>query len=236
MYITKELIQKTEIVSTVLQTAKGNDLSCVLQNVRGNTWDFLLPDSAEAVDSAEFLRIQKKDCVISIPVVIVDSGAGFVVLALEPVPELQTITEEFLSFEKVNNDFNRRKDERFVISRDNVSEFGLSGLEQKLFLPSCRIEQPCAVVDVSLHGIRFLTRFNPAFRDSDSFILRLEFSGPQEVAFLKVHKVFCKLKTGNTGESVFATVSGQILEPVSLVWQDRILQFIDNLALKKTIL
>ncbi|MBR1640613.1 MAG: hypothetical protein IJ688_14660 [Treponema sp.] len=123
--------------------------------------------------------------------------------------------------------YGRRKEPRIKISKENFLQLGLSSIEQKIFSKTAKLIQPCAIVDVSVHGVCLITGFeNPAFKNIENFHLQLLFTNPEQTAILQCHKVHSKLN--RTENRVFATFSCQLLEPIHYVWKERILKMIEN--------
>ena len=81
-----------------------------------------------------------------------------------------------------------------TLTKNNYKNFGLSSAEQKIFSKTAKIIQPCALLDVSVHGICIITPFeNPAFKNIENFHLQLSFSNPEQTVILQCHKVHTRL-------------------------------------------
>ncbi|MDE6245889.1 MAG: hypothetical protein K2M50_09590, partial [Treponemataceae bacterium] len=105
--------------------------------------------------------------------------------------------------------------------------FGLESPEQKVFVRSKKIIQPCAIVDASIHGVCIITPFSDGFKDVENFCVKVGFSSPVESAIMEAHKVHSRLV--KTERSVFAKVSAQLLEPISHIWKGRVARLIEEL-------
>lgn len=123
--------------------------------------------------------------------------------------------------------YGRRKEPRIKITKENYSQLGITSIEQKIFSKAIKLIQPCAIIDVSVHGVCLITSFeNPSFKNLENFHLQLLFTNPEQTAILQCHKVHSKVN--KTDNRVFATFSCQLLEPIHYVWKERILKMIEN--------
>ena len=90
-----------------------------------------------------------------------------------------------------------------------------------------KIQQPCAVVDASIHGICIITPCtDQRMKDCDSFNVMLNFVNPEQAIVLKCHKVHAQLK--KTESKIYARISCQLLEPIHFVWKERVIKLLES--------
>lgn len=88
-------------------------------------------------------------------------------------------------------------------------------------------QQPCAVVDASIHGICIITPCtDQRMRDCDSFNVMLNFVNPEQTIVLKCHKVHAQLK--KTESKIYARISCQLLEPIHFAWKERVIKLLES--------
>lgn len=120
----------------------------------------------------------------------------------------------------------RRSENRFPIGKEHYKDFGLSSVEQAIFIPQMKFVQPCAIVDVSFHGLQIITPYdNQTIKKENLFFVKLDFV-PKELVVVKIHKVNARLN--NIGEKTYANISCQLLEPINFSWKRRIIQMLKN--------
>ena len=123
--------------------------------------------------------------------------------------------------------YGRRKEPRVHIGKEKATQFGLTSIEQKLFSHQAKIIQPCAISDVSLHGICIITPFDDhQFKNIKNFNIQITFSEPNQTVNLEAHKVHTKLN--HITNKTFATISCQLLEPISYVWKERVIKMLES--------
>ena len=89
------------------------------------------------------------------------------------------------------------------------------------------MQQPCAVVDASLHGICIITPCSDhRMKDCDSFNVMLNFVSPEQTIVLKCHKVHAQLK--KTESKIYARISCQLLEPIHFAWKERVITLLES--------
>lgn len=123
--------------------------------------------------------------------------------------------------------YGRRKEERVEIGKRNSAKFGLSYPEQTVFINGIKAQQPCAVVDASIHGICIITPCaDQRIKDCGSFNVMLNFTNPEQTVVLKCHKVHSQLK--KTESKTYARISCQLLEPVHFAWKERVIRMLES--------
>lgn len=131
---------------------------------------------------------------------------------------------KFLEYQDTK--YGRRKEPRIVIGKENANRFGLSTIEQKIYLKKEQLILPCVILDVSLHGICIITPFeNSHLKSIDNFSVQISFNNPLQNIILQVHKVHIKLNP--TQNKVYATISCQLLEPISYIWKERVIKMFE---------
>lgn len=228
MKITKELLEHFNIVSISLKNNDKNIL-CFLERIEKNLLTF---------NVSEELQIKKKRKItfqftfsdnntFSCNTCIIENGIDWITVKIENENnKLQEIINEISNMESKYENFGRRKEERIKIGKDKVKEFGLSGLEQHLFLQGIKAIQPCVVLDASVHGICIITPETPALKKEDIFCIKLHFENPVQTVILKAHCVYSKLN--KTDSKTFNTLCCQLLEPIHFAWKERVIEMINK--------
>lgn len=233
MNITKELLESMGIVSMSLSNGR-EDFLCFPRKTDGKMMEFSILNSERfsACGNMEFRATVKtkesvKICAAEIEVE--ESGVDWCLGRVSQIfsTEMEKLLEKFSEMEYRDNKYGRRKEIRVPIGKGNYAAFGLSSLEQTLFITGLKFAQPCAVIDVSIHGIKIITtvRTNAVYKNLENFNIKISFVSPNETAILKAHKVHSKLD--KAGEKFFATYSCQLLEPIHHVWKERVIKMIE---------
>ena len=128
--------------------------------------------------------------------------------------------------ERKYESFGRRKEERVKIGKEKAKSFGLASVEQTVFFPASRTEQPCVVLDASVHGVCVITPKTPSTGKEENFCVKISFEKPAQTIVLRAHKVYSKIT--KTERASFATLSCQLLEPVHVVWKERVIALISS--------
>ena len=249
MNVPKELIQDLKIVSMSISYFDFEDYKrtgedacfgltpCVLERYYNEKLFFkLIKNLPEGIIDVSLQVVIQKDesCFVQedVQLDLIERGCDYVIASIRRNPESSNgTTEHLMELLVVLNEreekYGRRKEPRIKISKENYLQLGLSSIEQKIFSKTAKLIQPCAILDVSVHGVCLITSFeNPVFKNIENFHLQLLFSNPEQTAILQCHKVHSKLN--KTENRVFATFSCQLLEPVHYVWKERILRMIEN--------
>lgn len=233
MTVSKELLQDLNIFSMTIE-AKEQSISCILRKYERGLLQFNLLENIEKIfsdDVSLIICIQEADDCFnseSAKLHIVDSGTDFLNAKTEGIlsETIKRLIDQLAFLENQEEKYGRRKEPRIKIGKNNYKNFGLSSAEQKIFSKTAKIIQPCALLDVSVHGICIITPFeNPAFKNIENFHLQLSFSNPEQTVILQCHKVHTRLN--DTGNRIFSTLSCQLLEPIHYVWKERVLRMIE---------
>lgn len=245
MTVSKELMQDFNISSMALSyfdyefyKKTGEDsfglIPCILTKYDDGKLCFKLlenfrPDSIDVVDLQVSIK-ESENCFIQETSLlkILEIGKDYVIVNITHSSDTIGRLLELLSvLSKREEKYGRRKEPRIRINKENYLNFGLSTLEQKIFSKTAKIIQPCAVIDISVHGICIITPFeNTGFKNLDNFNVQLSFKNPEQTVILQCHKVHSKLT--DTGNRVLATLSCQLLEPIHYVWKERVLKMLEN--------
>lgn len=246
MTVSKELIQDLNIISMTLQFFKkelafASDLklvkqiSCVLNRYEKGFLQFNL---LENINEIEFDKIKINICVQESDVVfnsetailkLEEKGLSWLSAKLisKPSKTIKRLLDNLAILEKQEEKFGRRKEPRIKITKENFMQLGLNSIEQKVFSKSAKTIQPCALIDVSVHGLCIITPFeNSTFKNLENFNIQISFLHPEQTVILQCHKVHSKLN--NTENRIFATLSCQLLEPIHYVWKERVLKMLEN--------
>lgn len=243
MNVPKELIQDLKIVSMNIsffeteEDANFGLIPCILEKHDNEKLFFKLLRniSADILTCSLQVVIQEDEtCFMQeeVQLALIESGCDYLVANIEktlfpPNGTFNKLIELLSVLNEREEKYGRRKEPRIKISKENYLQLGLSSIEQKIFSTAAKLIQPCAIIDVSVHGVCLITSFeNPAFKNLENFHLQLLFINPEQTAILQCHKVHSKLN--KTKNKVFATFSCQLLEPIHYVWKERILKMIEN--------
>lgn len=240
MKITKEMLDNFNIKSFTLKSG-NSDLLCFLERFENGSLTFAFPDEinfqkGSRVEFTVNCADDKNSAKLTAD--ILDFGTNWCnvrekALALKDMASGGDVNDVdgFLNLSKLEQKyqhFGRRKEERIRIGKEQFSDFGLSRLEQAVFIKEAKFVQPCVVIDASIHGIRIITEQTPALNHIDTLGIKLLFSNPEQNVILKAHKVYENIT--KTENKAFVTFSCQLLEPVHFVWKDRVIKMIEKLS------
>ena len=232
MNITKELLDGMNVISLFFTQGK-NDINCVLKRTEKTilffkfSGDFKFAEGEKLLLSATF----QKDAVHTISQArfkIFESGLDWIAGTVEECEkDLREVLEYICSLEQKYEKYGRRKEQRIKIGKTNFSAFGLSSPEQKLFSKTAKVIQPCALLDISMHGVCVITPFeNPFFKNLENFSIHISFVNPEQSVLLQAHKVRSRLD--NAGSRIFSTISCQLLEPIHYIWKERVINLLEK--------
>lgn len=234
MKITKELLEHLNVVSISLQN-KDKNILCFLERIENNFWTFQITEKPDSLDKKVIFSVHfvNDDIIYDLRAILLDSGENWlkVELTQENIldTKLVTLLQELSKMENRFEQFGRRKEERIKIGKYNAAEFGLTKLEQNIFLHGIKVIQPCVILDVSVHGICIITPETPAIRNLENNILciKILFENPTQTVILKAHSVYSKLnKTENKN---YLTLCCQLLEPIHFAWKERVISMVSKI-------
>lgn len=231
MKITKELLEHLKLNSVSMKN-NGKDTLCFLDRIENGRWTFSIPQDIKFAQNqtADFyLVFEQTDSVNKITSKIIDFGKDWLTVIPDlktPTAQIETFLKELSEMSKRYESFGRRKEVRIKIGKEKSKLFGLSSIEQTLFLPGIKFSQPCAVLDASLHGIRIITLDTAAVKKEENFLVKLSFEKPEKTIILKAHKVYSRIDM--TEQKTFVTLSCQLLEPVHYEWRERVINLIEK--------
>lgn len=236
MKITKELLEHLQVSSINLKI-DNNEILCCLERIEKEKWTFTIPESIKINKNKVYsfhITFSDKEASSKLPGKICDYGENWVT-AIPDINTKNTRLKLFLSSlsemaEKYES-FGRRKEERVKIGKEYYKIFGLSSIQQNIFLQGIKMLQPCVVLDASVHGICVITPETPAIKDDENFLVKLSFENPQSTVVLKAHKVYTKLN--KTEQKNFLTLCCQLLEPIHYEWKERVINMIQKDSLLK---
>lgn len=234
MNITNELLANFGIVSMVL-TQNSTDIICHLIKVDKNQFLFKYSGNFDFTEKEKYLSITTKEnnsfTISSIKILILESGIDYFICTIVESDEIvNKLLKRISVLEYQDEKYGRRKEPRVSIGKSKAEAFGLSTLEQKIFSRHDKIIQPCVISDVSLHGICIISPFDDyRFKNIDNFIIQVSFKNPEQIILLQAHKVHLKLN--HFDNKTFATISCQLLEPISYIWKERVVKMLDDIDL-----
>ena len=246
MNISRDLLEEFNIISMILKTS-NKSISCFPVKAEFNkvhlekTLQFkYLQQFTDETDTSQFftennhilsVTIKKTDndnfLISDAKIELIESGLDyFICRVIECDDFFQSFLNRISFLEYQDEKYGRRKEPRIAIGKDKAVSFGLTSIEQKLFSKTEKLVQPCVILDVSLHGICIITPFeDPRFKSIDNFFIQISFTNPEQTIVLQAHKVHLKLNP--TQNKIYATLSCQLLEPISYIWKERVIKMLE---------
>lgn len=235
MHISREFLDSLGIVSVQI-SASGKDALCVLRSYKSELLELSFQQDAPVRAGGKLsLRIlsntggqqniSETECMVG------EAGNGWCSVSL---PEnasgiFAALSSRLSEMECLDEKYGRRKEMRCGIGKKMFREFGLSSPQQKLFMRDPLFVQPCAILDVSLHGVKIITKFeNRRMTQAEIFSLRVVFENPGEAVVLNCHKVHARVVLSRSG-TPFAQLSCQLLEPVHYIWKERCIKLLQRM-------
>ena len=236
MNITKELLNHLQ-VNTIFITYENVDYQCFFIKKVLKNWVLKLPDfdTKFIIGNQVKINVLFEDKIVeSVNARITDFGVDYCVAELNQVSgseKIAKILSRLNELESRDELFGRRKEKRIKVGVKNWEIFGLSGPEQMVYIPSLKIQLPCAIYDVSIHGICIVTVFSPStIKFFDNFNIIVTFAKPEFTKVtLQAHKVHIRLN--RVGDKIFASLSCQLLEPINFLWKEKVIELITQLSL-----
>lgn len=226
MNISKDFLELFKISSFNLVSDSFTTLA-ILNKINKNTWYFSIANQLQN-DNDIFLEVifnnQKS---IQIKTLIIEKGENFCTLELinTSESELNPFIKKIKSLEYLDDKYGRRKEDRFKITKENYKSFSLKSLEQKIIINN--IYKPCALIDISFHGIQIVTIYDNDIKKIDNFKIEIEFN--EKKIILDAHKVYISLKKSNQSNKLFANISCQLLEPINYFWKEQLFNYINKI-------
>lgn len=246
MNISKDLLEEFNIVSMSLKS-NNKSISCFPVKVELNksiltkTLQFkYLQQFSDETETSKFfteekhilsVTIKKTDSenftISDVKIDLIESGLDYFICKVNDCDDFfQSFLNRISFLEYQDEKYGRRKEPRIAIGKDKADSFGLASIEQKLFSKTEKLIQSCVILDVSLHGICIITPFeNTRFKSIDNFFIQISFTNPEQNIVLQAHKVHLKLNP--TKNKIYATLSCQLLEPISYIWKERVIKMFE---------
>lgn len=226
MNISKDFLDLFNISSFNLISESITTIA-ILNKINGNIWHFSIANQFNNDNdlTLEVIFINKKS--IQIKTSIIELGENFCTLELinTSESELNPFITKIKNLEYLDKKYGRRKEERFKINKDNYKKFSLKSLEQRVIINN--IYKPCALVDVSFHGIQIVTIYDNDIKKIDNFKIAIDFD--EKKIILDAHKVYISLKKSNLSDKIFANISCQLLEPINYSWKEQLFNYINQM-------
>ncbi len=234
MNITKEILDWQNISSIIIKKNQI-DIMSFLTKSNNEKWTLAFLQKQEFFKNEKitiqlnFINSESED----FTALILESGEDYCDIKIIPETMKRNsfiFYETLIELEEKYLKYGRRKEERMEIGKRNAKIFGLDKPQQTIFVNEIKKQQPCAIVDASIHGICIITPFSDSrLKECDSFNLFLTFENPKQNILLRLHKVHTQLK--KTNNKVYAKISCQLLEPIHFAWKDRVINLIKNKTL-----
>ena len=231
MNITKEILEWLKVSSIAIRK-DGADIMSFLTRFTSEIWTLTM------LQKHDFLQNEKISVQINFTDgeseefigTVIESGEDFCDIRISGSEKKEKTAAFISALENLDEKYikyGRRKEERIEIGKRNSEKFGLSSPEQTVFVNGIKMQQPCAVVDASIHGICIITPCtDQRMKDCDSFNVMLNFVNPEQTIVLKCHKVHAQLK--KTESKIYARISCQLLEPIHFAWKERVIKLLES--------
>lgn len=234
MNITKDLLNYFGIISVSIKI-QDSDIICFLTKQIENTWIIDTKYDEIAKNQNIEIKINFKDSnpeIIKTVVIEKEKNLISVRLPQNFTNQQKKVEMVFLrinELEQKDKKFGRRKEERIKITKANCSNFMIKSIEQELILKNQIL--PCAIIDVSIHGICIITQYSPFFsKELDNFKVRLSFTDYTSPVIIQCHKVHARL--AKTKSKDYITLSCQVLEPIHFEWKNHVISILEQLENK----
>ena len=159
MTVSKEMIKDLNILSMSVA-----EIPCVLNKYNKGELLFTLlsEDSKNHFNNEKncnlILCIQESDSLFNSETAtleIEEYGIDWIVAKINNCtsPTLNKLLNQLSCLETQEEKYGRRKEPRIKIGKEKYTNFGLTSAEHKVFSKTSKVLQPCAIIDVSIHGI-----------------------------------------------------------------------------------
>lgn len=226
MKINKEILEYLKITSISI-TKDNRDYICYLINQDNNIWTFNLanPISFENIEVSIKINIDSHLIQFNAKIINCINESNFVDIELPHIEDIyfMHLYNTLALLEYQDKKYGRRQEKRIEIGFDNSKKFGFKTPEQLIIIENNI--QPCAIIDVSIHGICIITQLNISTRNLSNFLISLSFESPDQRVLLQVHKVHEKIIS--TKNKKFTQISCQILAPINFIWKDRVIKLLE---------
>lgn len=230
MTITKELSNKLNLINSDL-LLNDKEILCYLEKQNAENWTFHISTELELNKDQKTLIIKMNyvNYTTNFTAKIIETGKDYIVVQKPTNPKdpfLKDTLDTLEKIEKNDEKYGQRKEPRIKIGIKYSQDFGLKSPEQIFVLERERYSGPCAIVDASIHGVQILTPYSAILRNINNFNMLISFSNPNQHIILDLHKVNIKLTKNN--EKTYANISCQIMEPISYIWKERIINLLNK--------
>lgn len=130
--------------------------------------------------------------------------------------------EKLSTFNKISFSSDKRREERFNIGLENWKKFGLTKPEIHFVFNTKTYKS--IINNVSVHGALLTGETAPLSQNESLINLICSFNDPNQNVFQNALVVNCQNLKNN-----YSRYSLQFLDPISFVWQKRILDFSENI-------
>ena len=149
------------------------------------------------------------------PVSLGDFSQCFLIIFTEKIPDF--LVQKILHLKKTQRNCTRRSEERYPIGLKNFGAFGFSSAVQ--FIKYREQKCQCIVNNVSVHGV-MITVSRTCISNGERIQLLFKFSNPEEKLVLPAIIV-----SSNYVADGYQQFSLRLTEPLSFLWQERILRY-----------
>lgn len=130
----------------------------------------------------------------------------------------EAFTQKLSKFKNVTKESEGRKEARFNVGLDNWQSFGL--LKPEVFLIANKKNYKCVINNVSFHGALLTGETAPISQNEPGINFMCRFDNPKICVLQNALVVNCQNIHKN-----YSRYSLQFLDPVSLAWQERLLEY-----------
>ena len=219
MTISNDIMKYLRIDSiSIFQDEK--DFLCALTKFEDGIFTFSFPENIQLAPNSQFvLKIKYQDHDETENCYVTDMGVNYFSSTMKG----SNLEKQLFTMEEKKQRYGRRKEPRISVNVANVKQIGLSRIDHKLILSSSQ-KQPCAIVDMSIHGICIITYYTKDLQNKELYQLLITTTTKQFI--LNLHKVHSKLT--KVSKNTFAYISCQLLEPINYEWQNLIISYLEK--------
>lgn len=231
--IRKDILEYLQIEHLFITGMKNS--FCNLIEIEKNEW--IVTMDSDINDEKAILNVKTNGVYIEVPVLINKKGSTVYSLQIQKNKcrkklflELQ---ERIIQLENNHAQWEKRKEDRYVIADKNVDKFNLEQATQNIV--QNKIQIPCVINNVSFCGANITTIMTDKveFKANSEIVLILRFVKPIEQIILKAYIQSVGVKTANNSDRYkFAILALKLIEP-PLSYKTRLNNYIDAISQEK---
>ncbi len=216
-----DILQALEIEYTFI-TAKDLRTFCFIYKLGSECW-YIRSEIPLTEGSIVTLHLKIHGTYIEQPITIFAAHDDYYEIHFtQKTSELQSLFCKIADIETHIHEWEKRKEERYIISLKNRHAFGLRSDEQLLSFGSKNVA--CLLDDISFSGCRVITYGVDIVPPGTQVILSLSFTNPIERIGLPASIVHCHTRSAENKRFTF--LSMRFIDPVHLSFKSRLDRYI----------